>query len=95
MTMTRIRTVILSITMLTLFASATAFAQTQPQSTTKPAETAANKMDDVSKWTQKQWDAAKAKWSEEKAKWADCQKQADKKTLSGRDSWSFLYNCMK
>ena len=33
-------------------------------------------MEDVSKWTQKQWDAAKTKWSKEKAKWDDYQKQA-------------------
>ena len=84
--------------MLTLFASASALAQmqTQPQSTAKPADTTVTKkMDDVSKWTQKRWDAAKAKWAKEKVKWADCQKQADEKKLSGRKSWSFLYNCMK
>jgi hypothetical protein len=47
-------------------------------------------MEDVSKWTQKQWDAAKAKWSEEKAKWGDCQKQSTKAKLSGRKSGSFF-----
>jgi hypothetical protein len=51
-------------------------------------------MEDVSKLTQKQWDAAKAKWSEEKAKWGDCQKQSTKAKLSGRKSWQFLYDCM-
>jgi hypothetical protein len=82
--------------MLTLLVSASALAQspTQPQSTTKPAETSATKMEDVSKWTQKQWDAAKAKWSKEKVKWAGCQKQANEKKLSGRESWSFYYDCM-
>jgi hypothetical protein len=38
----------------------------------------AEKVDDVSKWTQKQWNAAKAKWSKEKVKWGDCQTQASK-----------------
>jgi hypothetical protein len=52
------------------------------------------KIEDVSKWTQEQWNAAKAKWSKETVKWADCQKQADAKKLSGRESWSLLYNCM-
>ena len=51
-------------------------------------------MDDVSKWSKKQWNAAKAKWSKEKAKWADCQKQAKEKKLSGGKSWQFLYDCM-
>jgi hypothetical protein len=68
--------------------------QTQPQPAPKPAETSTIKMEDVSKWTQKQWDAAKAKWTEEKVKWAGCQKQAKGKTLSGRKSWQFLYDCM-
>ncbi len=94
--MTRVRISILSITVLTLVATAPAFtqSQTQPQSTAKPAATSATKMEDVSKWTQKQWNAAKAKWSKQKVKWADCQKQASKKKLSGRESWSFHYNCM-
>jgi len=52
------------------------------------------KMEDVSKWTQKQWNVAKAKWSEEKTKWNDCQTQAKTKNLSGRKSWQFLYDCM-
>jgi len=51
-------------------------------------------MEDVSKWTQKQWNAAKAKWSEEKTTWNDCQTQAKTKNLSGRKSWQFLYDCM-
>ena len=94
--MTRIRASILSLSVLTLVATAPAFAQSQmqPQSTTKPAATVAQKAEDVSKWTQKQWNAAKAKWSREKVKWADCQKRASEKKLSGQGSWSFLYNCM-
>jgi len=68
--------------------------QTQTQPAPKPAETSTIKMEDVSKWTQKQWNAAKAKWSEEKTKWSDCQAQAKAKSLSGHKSWQFLYDCM-
>jgi hypothetical protein len=94
--MTRISTSILAIIVLTLLAATPACAQsqTQPQQTSKPAATLATKAEDVSKWTTKQWNAAKAKWSNEKVKWADCQRQADEKKLSGRKSWSLLYDCM-
>jgi hypothetical protein len=69
--------------------------QTQTQPATKPAETSTMKMEeDVSKWTRKQWNAAKAKWSEEKTQWNDCETQAKAKKLSGRKSWQFLYDCM-
>ena len=92
--MTQLRAQIVMIIALAFLATAAlAQSQTQPQSTTKPA-TASATMEDVSKWTQKQWDAAKAKWSEEKAKWGDCQKQSTKAKLSGRKSWQFLYDCM-
>jgi len=49
---------------------------------------------DVSKWTRKQWGAAKAKWVEEKDAWNGCQTQARTQNLSGRRSWQFLYDCM-
>ena len=93
--MFRLRTHVLSLVIFAYFATGAALAQnqTQPQST-KPPATSTTKMEDVSKWTQKQWDAAKAKWSEEKAKWGDCQKQSTKAKLSGRKSWQFLYDCM-
>ena len=68
------------------------FAQTR--SAPKPGSTSTATMDNVSKWTRKQWNAAKAKWSQEKTKWAGCQKQASDKKLAGRKSWSFLYSCM-
>lgn len=95
--MARIHASLLSVATLALMATAPAFAQGQPQtqSTIKPAETSTTKkLEDVSKWTQEQWDAAKAKWSKETMAWADCQKQANNKNLSGRESWTFLYNCM-
>jgi hypothetical protein len=62
--------------------------------TTPPASTTSSKIDDVSKWTTKQWNHAKAEWAKEKKKWADCQKQSKDKKLSGRKSWSFLATCM-
>jgi hypothetical protein len=65
-----------------------------PEETSKPPSSISSKLDDVSKWTSEQWDKAKAGWAKEKEKWADCQKQADDKKLSGRESWSFLASCM-
>ena len=61
-----------------------------------PAQPAAKTptMEDVSKWTRKQWNAARAKWVKEKEKWGDCEKQAHTQKLSGRKSWQFLYDCM-
>ncbi len=53
-----------------------------------------SKIDDVSKWTSKQWNRAKAEWEKEKEKWADCQKLAKDQNLTGRKSWSFLASCM-
>jgi hypothetical protein len=94
--MARLYAHVMSMVVLAHFAVGASLAQsqTQPQPAPKPAETSTIKMEDVSKWTQKQWDAAKAKWSEEKAKWSDCQTQAKAKTLSGRKSWQFVYDCM-
>jgi hypothetical protein len=48
----------------------------------------------VEAWTTKQWNAAKKEWAKDKAKWASCQKQSKAQQLSGRKSWSFLYQCM-
>ena len=48
----------------------------------------------VETWTQKQWNTAKKEWAKDKAKWAGCQKKSDTQKLSGRKSWSFLYQCM-
>ena len=83
------------LTTLLLFLGPAGWAQSQPQqkSETTPAA-ASTTMDDVSKWTSKQWNVAKAKWSKEKTKWAACEKQAKAKKLSGRKSWQFHYDCM-
>jgi len=48
----------------------------------------------VETWTKKQWDAAKKEWAKDKAHWTDCRKQSSDQKLTGRKSWSFLYNCM-
>jgi hypothetical protein len=58
------------VVVLTYLAGASlAQSQTQTQPAAKPAETSTMKMEeDVSKWTRKQWNAAKAKWSEETTK---------------------------
>jgi hypothetical protein len=63
------------------------------QTTTPPSSTS-SKLDDVSKWTSKQWNRAKAKWEKETEKWADCQRQSKDQNLTGRKSWSFLASCM-
>jgi hypothetical protein len=68
-----------------------ALAQT---ATPEPSSSTSSKIDDVSKWTTKQWNQAKAKWAKEKEKWADCRKQSKDQKLTGRKSWSFLASCM-
>jgi len=92
--MPKIRTVLTAIAIagaIPALAPNVSVAQSTSQSMTDKAKSTA---EDVSKWTQKQWDAAKAKWVKEKDKWNSCNKQAAGKKLSGRDSWSFIYTCM-
>jgi len=57
---------VLPIVIVTYLAAGASLAQsrTQPQQAPKPADTSTMKMEDVSKWTQKQWNVAKAKWTE-------------------------------
>jgi hypothetical protein len=62
--------------------------------TTAPSPSTSSRIDDVSRWTEEQWNRAKARWAKEKEKWADCQKQAQDQSLTGRKSWSFLASCM-
>jgi hypothetical protein len=87
--MSFVRSVFVAAVLLSVVTPGAALAQT----TTPPSSTS-SKVDDVSKWTSKQWDRAKAKWAEEKEKWADCQKQSTDQNLTGRKSWSFLASCM-
>jgi hypothetical protein len=61
---------------------------------TAPSPSISSKVDDISRWTEEQWNRAKVEWAKEKEKWADCQKQAQDQNLTGRKSWSFLASCM-
>jgi hypothetical protein len=87
--MSVVRSVLVAAAILGVVTSGVALAQT----TTPPSSTS-SKVDDVSKWTSKQWNRAKAKWSKEKEKWSDCEKQSKEQKLTGRKSWSFLASCM-
>jgi hypothetical protein len=66
----------------------------RPSAAESMSDSAKSTADDVSKWTRKQWNSAKTKWSKERGKWTSCNKQATRKKLSGRKSWSFVYTCM-
>ena len=87
--MSSVRSVFVAAAVLGMVTSGATLAQT-----TAPPSSTSSKVEDVSKWTSKQWDRAKAKWVEEKEKWADCQKQSTDQNLTGRKSWSFLASCM-
>jgi hypothetical protein len=87
--MSKIRSALLAAAVLGVITSGVALAQT-----TAPPSSTSSKIDDVSKWTSRQWNQAKAKWAKEKEKWADCQKQSKEQKLTGRKSWSFLASCM-
>jgi hypothetical protein len=86
--MSFVRSALVAAAVLGVAMSGVALAQTTPPSSIS------SKVDDVSKWTSKQWNQAKAKWAKEKEKWADCQKQSKDQNLTGRKSWSFLASCM-
>ena len=93
--MSFVRSALVAVAVLGMVTSGVALAQTTaPPSSTTPPSSTSSKVDDVSKWTSKQWNQAKAKWAKEKEKWADCQKQSKDQKLTGRKSWSFLASCM-
>lgn len=95
--MSQIRIALMSVAIASTVAAGTVLTPTASiaQSTSRSmTDKARATTEDVSKWTQKQWDAAKAKWAKQKDKWNGCNKQAADKKLSGRDSWSFIYTCM-
>src|SRR6266446_2150768 len=90
------RSALVAAAVLGVLTSGVALAQT-----TAPPSSTSSKVDDVSKWTSKQWkwtskqwNRAKAKWEKETEKWADCQRQSKDQNLTGRKSWSFLASCM-
>jgi hypothetical protein len=101
--MPSVRSALVAIAIAGMITSGASLAQTPapspaaPSSTTPsstPSSSASSKIDDVSKWTSKEWNKAKAKWAQEKEKWADCRKQSKDQKLTGRKSWSFLASCM-
>jgi hypothetical protein len=49
----------------------------------------------VETWTQKKWDATKHEWQKDRAKWDACNQRATDQHLTGRKSWSYIYDCMK
>jgi len=90
--MSLFRSAFIAVAILGIVTSGVALAQTAAPSTSQSSTS--SKIDDVSKWTLKQWNEAKAKWAKEKEKWADCRKQSKDQKLTGRKSWSFLASCM-
>jgi hypothetical protein len=99
--MHRLRSAVVTVAILAIAAAGAALAQAPAPSSPEPSPPAASKpsavssaAEDVSKWTRKEWAAARAKWAKEKDKWADCRKQAKDQSLKGRKSWSFLSSCM-
>jgi hypothetical protein len=60
-----------------------------------PSRTEPSTADQVKHWTQRQWSAAKTEWQKDKAKWDMCNQRATQQHLSGRKSWSYIYDCMK
>jgi hypothetical protein len=89
--MSFVRSTFISAAVFSMIMSGVALAQT---ATPEPSSSTSSKVDDVSKWTTKQWNQARAKWAKEKDKWADCRKQSKDQKLTGRKSWSFLASCM-
>jgi hypothetical protein len=92
--MSFVRSALVAVAIAGLATSGVVLAQTATPTTPESSSTPSSKIDDVSKWTSKQWNQAKAKWAKEKEKWADCQKQSKDQKLTGRKSWSFLASCM-
>jgi hypothetical protein len=99
--MHHLRSAFVAVAILAIATAGAALAQAPAPSSPEPSPPAASKpsaassaAEDVSKWTRKEWAAARAKWAKEKDKWADCRKQAKDQNLKGRKSWSFLSSCM-
>ncbi|HEY2137180.1 MAG TPA: hypothetical protein VGH49_14915, partial [Xanthobacteraceae bacterium] len=59
------------------------------------SQSASQTAEEVKTWSRKKWNAAKAEYAKDTAKWAGCRKMSKDKKLSGKESWSFLYDCMK
>ena len=87
--MSRFRFCLTAVAFAALTSCGVAIAQTPAPQPSKPSvETR------VETWTKKQWEAAKKEWAKDTTKWTDCRKQSKDEKLTGRKSWSFLYQCM-
>src|SRR5262245_59886358 len=65
-----------------------------PAHATTSSSSTSSMIDDLSEWTSKQWNRARAEWAKEREKWADCRKQSKDQNLTSLKSWSFLASCM-
>ena len=61
------------------------------QNPSPPAATPTEKVKTISK---REWNRMKGQWAKQTEKWTSCNKQADDQKLTGRESWSFIANCM-
>jgi hypothetical protein len=83
---------------LTIAAGSAALAQsTAPNPSPPPSSspTVSSTADQVKGWTLKKWNAMKHEWRKDKAKWDSCNRQAGDQKLTGKNSWAFIYDCMK
>jgi hypothetical protein len=92
--MSVIRSASAALAVASLLCSGMVLAQTPAPSDNSKPSPVSSAVDDVSKWTSKEWNRARIKWAKEKDKWADCEKHTKEQKLSGRKSWSFLASCM-
>jgi len=88
--MSRIPFVLAAVVATALALSAQAQSPTEKSSKSEPSTTTK-----VENWTKQKWEAAKREWQKDKAKWDACNQTATEKHLTGRKSWSFIYDCMK
>jgi hypothetical protein len=49
----------------------------------------------VRSWSRRKWRATRRELSRDKARWDACNAQAKAQQLTGRKSWSYVYDCMK
>jgi hypothetical protein len=82
-----------ALVVLTIAAGSALAQSTSP--TPSPPSGPSSASDQVKDWTLKQWDAMKREWSKDRAKWDACNRQADDQKLTGKASWSFIFDCMK
>jgi hypothetical protein len=61
------------------------------QHPSQPASAQTEKVKTISK---REWNKMKGQWAKQTDKWASCNKAADDQKLDGRESWSFIANCM-